>query len=792
MGQNFLRGEWDPRRVEQARDFARRVRSRVREAAGVDDHTDGPMGSMDTTSALHHAGLVAGVVLLAALVLAALAIPGAAVLGRSTGHLARRFASGIGTVRLPAIARRSVVLATDGRQIATLAGEENRMVVPLSRVPVITQEAVLAIEDAKFYEHHGVDVQSLLRALVSNVKAGRVREGGSTITQQLVKNVLLGSERTFDRKIREAQLAVALERRIGSKRKILELYLNEVYFGSGVYGIGTAAEYYFGLEVAELTLPQSALLAGLIKAPQELNPLRHPEKARARRELVLKRMADESYITRQEAGRAAATPLGVAAHPLPKPRDPFFVEFIKAQILDDPRFGSTRADRARALFQGGLQIETTLDLRLQVVARRAVADVLDEPDDPAAALVSIDSETGAVRAMVGGRDFRRAKYNLAVQGKRQAGSAFKPFTLVAALDNGISPTLTLNTPSPIRIRDARNGQVWPVQNYSHHSEGRLDMRRATELSVNTYYAQLINKVGPEKVVEAAHRMGIESELRPYLSLALGTFSVSPYEMASAYATLANQGTHCQPYAITRVTNAEGREIVRNDATCERALDESVAAQATSILHGVIERGTGRNNGQIGRPAAGKTGTTDNYADAWFAGYTPQVSTVVWLGYPENTKRKLYNIHGLPRVFGGSLPAQIWNIYMRAAHEGLAVEQFPKPPPPPIASVPSVVGTALADAAATLGEAGFSARPENVRSPSPAGTVIGQDPPPGSQADRGSNVTLFVSDGQGAAQQPAQPSPSESPSPPPEPSTSPSASPSPSPSPSTSPSPSPKH
>jgi penicillin-binding protein 1A len=553
----------------------------------------------------------------------------------------------------------------------------------------------------------------LVRALFTNVGAGEVRQGGSTITQQLVKNIIVGTERSLDRKIREAQYAVALERE-KSKREILELYLNEAYLGEGIYGIGTAAEFYFGQKVEKLTLAQGALLAGIIRAPERYDPLSKPDDARQRRDLVLDRMADLGYVPPAVAAEAKRETIQVSRHPLPKPVEPFFLEFVKEQIMDDARFGATRAERARLLFQGGLKIHTTLDLKLQKAASGAVSAVMTNPNDPAAALVSIEAATGAVKAMVGGSDFEKNKYNLAVQGKRQAGSAFKPFTMIAALEGAVPPGYTLDTPSPIELTDDA-GQVWKVGNYSNRGEGLMDLRRATELSVNSFYAQLIKKVGPGKVVDVARKMGITSDLKPYLSLALGTFEVSPYEMASAYATLANGGIHCKPFGIARIIDAGGKNITRNDPQCAQVLDPKIAAQANAILRGVIDRGTGRQRAKIGRPAGGKTGTTDDYKDAWFMGYTPQFATAVWLGYQKDRTRPLYNIHGFAQVFGGSLPAMIWARYMKAAHD----------------TVPSSYAP---------------------------GVVAGQSPGAGAQAEAGSLVTLQVSDGSESDQPPPQPEP----------------------------------
>ena len=751
----------DPERIRRAK----RLLARVRESAMGDfDHDVPPPPDPDDRG--YRLVLAALVIVLSSAMIAVLAVPGSAFLGRMVGIVADRLviAGPGGAIELPRIAQRSVIVGTDGGIVATLAGEENRRVVTLPQIAPIARNAVLAIEDARFYQHNGIDGGGLVRAVFANARAGRVREGGSTITQQLVKNVLVGSERTIERKLREAQYAVALEKEM-SKSQILELYLNETYFGDGVYGIETAAEYFFGIPASKLDPVQSALLAGIIAAPERTNPFDDPDRATARRNTVLRRMAEEGFIERSDVAKMQAAPLGAEKHPLPPATEPYFVDFIKRQILDDPRFGATRSDRAKALFQGGLRIETTLDLRLQAAARTSVDSVLNRKGDPAGALVSVEPTSGAVRAMVGGRDFNTEQFNLAIGNNRQAGSTFKPFVLTAALDQGISPGLTLNTPSPLRTTDDL-GKPWAPANYSGRGEGLMNMRKATELSVNTYFVQLIQLVGPDKVVEMAHRMGITSPLEPYASLALGTFGVSPYEMASAYGTLANNGIACKPFTIRRVLAADGTEILRNDPSCTRAIDATIAATATQMLKAVIDRGTGRRNGQIGRPAAGKTGTTDDYTDSWFMGFTPQFSTAVWLGFPDSTKRGLYNIHGLPQVFGGSLPAEIWNKFMKTAHDGLPTVAFPEPPKVEMTNVPTLIGLHRDDALARLNAAGLSVRTQIVPGSLSPGIVVAQLPSPGTQVEKGTLVEIQVSDGSQATSPPIviEPTPEPSPTP----------------------------
>ena len=651
-------------------------------------------------------------------------------------------------------AETSKVLAADGSLLTTLHAGENREVVPLERIPKELRDAVVAVEDRRFWHHEGVDTRAVLRALWANATEGSVMEGGSTITQQYVKNELVGDERTVRRKIKEAAVAYQIEQRY-SKEEILERYLNTVYFGNGAYGVEAAARRYFGVGAEQLTLGQAALLAGLIQAPARTDPYDHPEAALARRRVVLDAMVDLEWTTRERAAGAAAEPLVAAAVP-PDDRHPapYFVERVKRVILDDPGFGPTPQARRDLLFGGGLRIHTTLDPRRQAQAEEAVAKVLSRPDrDPSAALVALEPRTGFVRALVGGRDFygggSEAKFDLATQGHRPAGSAFKPFVLAAALEQGIGLGTVYAAPSRLTIPLSR--QRWEVENYEGRAGGRMTLAEATVASVNTVYAKLILDVGPAQAVETATRMGVTSPLRAYPSAVLGTNDVTPIEMASAYGTLANQGMAVPPTFVTKVERADGTVLFEHHHSQRHAVRPETAAAVVSALQRVVERGTGVG-ARIGRPVAGKTGTGQQWRDAWFVGFTPDLVTSVWVGFPDRQRSMVPPATRL-RVTGGSWPAQIWQLYMSAALAGTPVTPFAEAPDRQASEeavrreVPALVGMPVDAAEAALEEAGF--RAERVAGDGddyPPGYVVGQDPRPGAERPGGATVTLEISTG----------------------------------------------
>jgi penicillin-binding protein 1A len=598
-----------------------------------------------------------------AVLLARVALPATDAVSRRADELAALAGS---TVDLDA---RSKIFSADGKLLAILHGEENREPIALAKVPMHVRQAVIAIEDKRFYQHDGVDLTALGRALVVNATGRQIEQGGGTITMQLARNVYLHNKaRTIARKWDEIVVARRLEQRF-TKDQILGDYLNTVYFGRGAYGIQAAAEAFFGTSASKLTLAQGALLAGLIRAPDLLDPRRHRADALARRGQVLRAMRSQEMITDTQLTAASKDPAklvptsisnGIVMH---GDVGAAFVEYVKQQLLADPRLGASPQERAARVFGGGLRITTTLDLNAQRAAERAIASVLDRKGDPSAGLASIEPDTGAIRAMAGA--ISAQGFNFAAQARRQPGSAFKPFTLVAAIEKGLSLYKTYSASAPRMIK-LDNGTYWPVRNYEGSPSGSMNIIQATRYSVNAVYAQIVMEVGAGKVVDVAHRMGITSALDAFPSIALGALKigVTPLEMASAYATLANGGTAYRPYAVSKVTNRAGTVLWTTEPKGIPALEPDVANKARAVLEQVIQRGTGRRALALGRPAAGKTGTTDFYKDSWFVGFTPQLSTAVWLGYP--TPRPLDNIHGLRHVYGGSLPCEIWTRYMTAA------------------------------------------------------------------------------------------------------------------------------
>jgi penicillin-binding protein 1A len=670
--------------------------------------------------------------------------------------------------QIPANAQSSKIFAADGALITTLHGPENRIEVPLQRISQPMQQAVIAIEDERFYYHHGVDIRAIARAARTNAEAGTIEQGGSTITQQLVKNTLLSAGKTLDRKVQEAALAWQLENHY-SKQRILEIYLNTVYFGNGAYGVEAAAEQYFAKPIEQIGIVEAATIAGLIQAPNDYDPIAHPNEALARRNTVLDKLAELGDITQAERDFGVASPLGIAPTPTAE-RYPaaHFVDEVKKFVETDPRFGATPEERRDLLYEGGLRIYTTIDLPLQAAAEAAVAQVMPARG-PQAALVSVDPQTGFVRAMVGGADYfgssRSAQFNLAMGKGRGTGSAFKPIVLATALAQGIPLSEVLAAPPTITLGIPGSTVPWNVHNADpgEGAPGGTNLVEGTVHSFNTLFAQLILQVGPKNAIDMAHRMGITTPLQAVPAAVLGSNDVQPLEMASVYGTLANRGVHVEPIMVTRITKANGAVLYEDVHQQSKAMDATVADTVTTVLQQVVARGTG-TAAQLDRPVAGKTGTGEDYKNAWFCGYTPTLSTAVWAGYPESEVQMTPPTTSIT-VYGGTWPAQIWQRFMTAATAGTPAQDFAPPQTttttttqPPVATspttatqvtaaasstVPSVVGLSADDAASRLSRSGFVVERVDTGQAGTAGLVKSQSPTAGTMAASGSAVTVVV-------------------------------------------------
>tara|TARA_B100000929_G_scaffold49534_2_gene35953 strand:- start:8380 stop:11001 length:2622 start_codon:yes stop_codon:yes gene_type:complete len=764
-------------------------------------------------------------------------------------------------INIPEQAESSIVLASDGTLITTLVAPENRTSARrLEEIPEIARNAVIAIEDERFYKHDGFDLKGILRAARSNLEAGGISQGGSTITQQYVKLAIIENvEQTASRKLEELWYATRLEDEYG-KDFILLQYLNTVYFGHGAYGIKAAAQTYFNKDINEISIYEAALLAGLLKAPSRYDPFRNYSQSLRRSHLVLDRMVANGFITTEQREEATSSPPKLEEY---KPRleteypAGHFVEEVRKWFLENPAFGANRSIREMLLYEGGVRIETTIDLDLQAAAEKAVENHLPSNQNlPDASVVVIDPQTSQIIAMVGGRDFFAeeddAKVNLAMGNGRQAGSSFKPIGLAAALESGWEVTATYPAPNALEffIPGADNdNRVWWVSGglnghdsdepkfekglmalfqflvreghveipeehtetieyrddpeddpefvdvrlnewinnrkweYSMNSlfdyrikmledvpgwnwepiEGTelipmaeppmVDLIRATRSSYNTVFAQLSMQMGAERVVNLARRLGVKSPIQPVNSNVLGTSNVTLLDMASAYSTFANRGVYTPPSMVTRVTRMDGTPLWKWNRELERALDSKLVDQLTWVLEGTITEGTG-HRAKIGRPAAGKTGTTQNYADALFVGYTPQIATAVWVGYPKGqipmvpplTERKVY---------GGTFPALIWKDVMLAAHADLPVKDFATPPASSTTTVPDkgglvmpeLIGLTLENAELNLENDGLGDQTltviEVTDADSEPGIVLGQSPEAGTSLLDSSKILVEV-------------------------------------------------
>jgi penicillin-binding protein 1A len=586
----------------------------------------------------------------------------------------------LNTLRPVEIGQNSFVYAVDGSLLGTIPAEKNRQPVALDQMSPWLPKATVAIEDRRFYEHGGVDYEGVVRAAWRDLTAGRVVEGGSTITQQLARNLYIGhNERTIQRKVVEACLALKLSRE-RSKAWILENYINQVYFGNQAYGIEAAAQTYFSKPARKLTLRESALLAGLPQAPSSFDPLHAPEKALARRNQVLAAMLATRAITpKQYRGAVAKDDLGLRPGRLYRTlRQPDFFRYVIDELQRQYGTNTVRS--------GGLRVTTTIDPKAQWRARQAITKTLTARTDPASALIAIDPRNGAIRAMVGViPNDKDNQYNLVSQARRQPGSTFKTFVLAAAVAAGVDPDTTYYTSAPFTCSTGPwcIAQPWHVETYAHSYLGSTSITRGTLSSDNTIYAQLTLDVGPEKVRQMATRLGVNLGGQPTVAaMGLGGLrdGVSPLDMATAYATIAAGGIWSKPMAIKRVVLADGKvdtEAGWGKPQRKRVVADWVAAKVTDVLEQNIKYGTGYPNATLyDRSAAGKTGTTEEHSDAWFCGFTPQLSTTVWVGYP-NARVPMTNVHGIS-VTGGTFPAQIWHQFMVAALDGQPALEFPEP------------------------------------------------------------------------------------------------------------------
>lgn len=570
--------------------------------------------------------------------------------------------------RLGSSRQSSVIFDRDGRVVTTL--NPSRIIwVPINQIPVPFRETIIAVEDSRFYSHRGVDIRGIIRALVENVRQGERVQGGSTITQQLAKNLFLTHERTFRRKLAEIGYAVRIEGQY-SKDQILEIYLNDIYFGQGAYGIEAAARTFYGRSIQELSLEQMALLAGLPKGPEYYSPFTHPERALNRRNTVLTIMENRGLITSGLKEELTARPLGTLSHPGVPTRGSYFADYVVSRLGEE--YGWTE----RFIRSGGLRIHTPLDLRMQQYAEEMVGRVPTTPGNngPQVAMVALDPATGEIRAMVGGRSYRRSPLNRATEIRRQPGSAIKPLVFAAALLEGYRPdSRIVDQPVSYEV----NGQLWQPQNYDGKYRGEITLAQGLMESVNTVAVQLVAAIGIDKVFNLAQEAGlplIKSGVRNdrgLAPLALGglTRGVTPLELTAAYTVFANRGVRSEPVTFLRVEDANGRLLRRGKTGQKRVLPDWIAHSVTWMMEKVLTEGTGVR-GNPGRPAAGKTGTTSGNTNAWFVGYTPEVLATVWLGNDDNSP-----LRAGEQVLGSGTVAELWGIFIKRALADVPVRGF---------------------------------------------------------------------------------------------------------------------
>lgn len=570
----------------------------------------------------------------------------------------------------------------------------NRIWVPFDRIPKTIRNAVVAIEDSRFYQHNGVDLKGMARAVWRDLTPGGGMEGGSTITQQLAKISLLTSERTLTRKFQDINYALQIEK-VYTKDEILELYLNSVYLAHGNVGIEAASRYYFNKSTGQLSLAESALLAGLIQSPENYSPIKNPQKARNRRNTVLGKMLEQKYITKAQYNAAVASPVKTVKRPTTASTGAYFLDYLKEYLIRKEGFTEEQ------LRFGGYKIYSTLDMSCQKEAEKVMATLpqVSARTQPQGALVTIDPKTGAILAMMGGRNYSTSQYNRAVRSYRQPGSAIKPFVYATALEQGYTAaSIFEDKPLTITLPD---GKEWKPENYDRKFQGKMTLRKALRDSVNTVAIQLLQEVGIEKVVNQMEQMGITSLVKQGKShdlnlapLSLGglTKGVTPLEMAMAYAPFANEGNYAKPFPVLKIADRQGNLLKEYKPEVKPALSPQTAYIMTMLMKDVVDQGTGTRAKLPDRPAAGKTGTTSDYTNAWFVGYTPEMLTVIWVGNDRQGQPMIYK--GLN--IGSSTAASLWGSYMKAATRDLPVTDYPEPPGIVRASVDPNTGEAVPD------------------------------------------------------------------------------------------------
>ncbi|MEV0747480.1 transglycosylase domain-containing protein [Streptomyces sp. NBC_01220] len=675
-------------------------------------------GGLTTTQ---QAAKFLGVAALSGVVLAGIALPAAGALGLAAKGTVDGFDEIPANLKTPPLSQRTTILDNQGGQIATVYSRD-RTVVPLTKISPYMQKAIIAIEDARFYEHGAVDLKGILRAMNRNVQAGGTAQGASTLTQQYVKNVFVeeagddptkvaqATQQTLGRKVQELKYAIQVEEELG-KKKILENYLNITFFGQQAYGVEAASQRYFSKPAKDLKLEEAAMLAGIVQSPSRYDPVNDKEEATKRRNTVIQRMADVKDISQEEADKAKAAPIKLKVK---RPKNGcitavsgsgFFCDYVRQIVTSDPAFGKTAKDRAKLWATGGLTIKTTLDPRSQAASNEAATSRVNETDKVAASVVQVQPGTGQILAMAQSRPYgldaakHQTVLNLSVDHEMggsyagfQVGSTFKPITAAAALEKGISPAQSFTTPHEISLpgesfRTCNNqpadDKPWEVGNELETEKGMFDMTSALGKSINTYFAKLEQKTGLCETLAMAKKVGYNrGDNKPLWQVAnttLGGQESTPLAMASVYATFANRGTYCSPIAVLSVTKPDGKQIDVPKSTCDRAMSEHTADTINQMLKGVVADGTGQSAGLSDRDNAGKTGTTDERINAWFVGYTPNLSTAVWVGSDGARQIPMSNItiggQYYEDVCGGCLPGPIWKTAMTGSLDASETPAF---------------------------------------------------------------------------------------------------------------------